>query len=124
MIPGFVSRSYLRLMLSAAAALPVACESSTGPHSLPVGVEVRTSASAFVVDTAGTSKRATIIGTVANSSGRTLVMTTHDVAEGLALGDRWAILAGGGIADGGACRDLTAAALEARYFEILAGARA
>ena len=65
-------------------------------------------------------------------SGRTLVMTTHSVAEGLALGDRWAILAGGVLADGGACRELTPAALEARYFEVLetahgsapAGARA
>jgi len=52
-------------------------------------------------------------------SGRTLVMATHNVAEGLALGDRWAILAGGGLADGGECRGTTAADLEARYFEIL-----
>ena len=57
-------------------------------------------------------------------SGRTLVMTTHDVAEGLALGDRWAILAGGVLADGGSCRGLAPAGLEARYFEALKGARA
>jgi heme exporter protein A len=56
-------------------------------------------------------------------SGRTLVMTTHDVDEGLALGDRWAILADGVLADGGSCRELTPAALEERYFALLKKAR-
>jgi ABC-type proline/glycine betaine transport system ATPase subunit len=51
-------------------------------------------------------------------------MTTHNVAEALALGDRWAILAGGVLAEEGACRGLAPADLEARYFHVLAGARA
>jgi len=51
-------------------------------------------------------------------------MTTHDVAEGLALGDRWAILAGGVLAAGGTCLGLAPAGLEERYFEVLKGARA
>ena len=51
-------------------------------------------------------------------NGRAAVMTTHDLAEGLALSDRWAILARGRLADQGASRETDAARLEARYFEV------
>ncbi len=51
------------------------------------------------------------------AAGRSAVMATHDLGEGLALGDRWAILVGGRIAASGESREITAAALAERYFE-------
>ena len=47
---------------------------------------------------------------------RTAVMVTHDIGEGLRLGDRWGILSGGALADAGPCRGTTAASLADRYF--------
>lgn len=89
MIPDSVSKLSSRLMLSAVAVLLAACESATGPQPLPAGVEVRTSGTAFVVDTVGASKRATITGTVTNSSGRTLVLAYCGDAIAKLAGSEW-----------------------------------
>lgn len=50
-------------------------------------------------------------------AGRSAVLTTHDLPEGLALGDRWGILVGGRLVAEGESRAITAAALTERYFE-------
>jgi len=54
---------------------------------------------------------------------RTAFLVTHDLDEGLRLGDRWAILTEGRITDAGDSRDTAPGSLALRYFQ-LAGARA
>ncbi len=51
----------------------------------------------------------------ARAAGRTVLLTTHDLARALALGDRVAILARGVIAFAARCRDLDPGAFAAAY---------
>jgi len=55
---------------------------------------------------------------------RTALVVTHDLTEGLALGDRWGILSGGRIADSGQSRGTNDAWIADRYFQIAGGAEA
>jgi len=50
---------------------------------------------------------------------RTALMVTHDLAEGLAIGDRWGILSNGRIADSGVSRGMSEPWLADRYFQIV-----
>jgi heme exporter protein A len=50
---------------------------------------------------------------------RTILMTTHDLALGLGLSDRWMILSRGRIAESGASSDTDPEALRREYFELL-----
>jgi heme exporter protein A len=52
---------------------------------------------------------------------RTALLVTHDLGEGLRLGDRWGILAGGRIAETGESAATTPAGLAERYFAIAGG---
>jgi ABC-2 type transport system ATP-binding protein len=51
------------------------------------------------------------------SDGRTVVLTTHDLRQGLELSDRWLLLARGRIVDHGRSADTDAVAFEATYLE-------
>jgi heme exporter protein A len=50
-------------------------------------------------------------------AGRTIVLVTHNLAEGLQLSDRWLILRAGRIAAEGRSRDTDAASFDGWYFE-------
>lgn len=52
--------------------------------------------------------------------GRTVVLTTHNLGQGLELSDRWAILHRGRILDSGASTGTDAGAFERHYFERVA----
>lgn len=61
------------LFLLVALAALGGCEEATGPQFLPTGVEIRT-ADKFLIETAGTSRKVTISGTVVNDSRWILVV--------------------------------------------------
>jgi heme exporter protein A len=52
--------------------------------------------------------------------GRTLVVTTHDLARGLALSDRWMILARGRVAGSGRSAEVDPARFESGYLDAVA----
>ena len=55
-------------------------------------------------------------------AGRTIVLVTHNLAEGLQLSDRWLILRAGRVAAQGASGETDAAAFDSWYFEQFASA--